>query len=54
MYIAKPNIWMSNLDTDKRYNSNNGNVPTQNGKKNARNKTHNKVPNLEMKKNKNK
>ena len=34
MHIANPNIWMSNLDIDKRYNSKNGNMPTQNGKKN--------------------
>ena len=40
MHIANPNIWMSNLDTDKRNHSKNGNMPTQNGKKNARNKTY--------------
>ena len=40
MHIANPNIWMSNLDTDQRYRPKNGNLPTKNGKKNARNKTY--------------
>ena len=40
LHTANPTISISKLDTDKIYHPKKGNMPTQNGKKNDRNKTH--------------